>query len=153
MGIIVLSASRYLNKEIQNQVRGRANSLCEYCHASEQWQYIPFTVDHIIPLNKGGSNSIDNLALACFHCNRQKSNKLRAIDDDSGRQVSLFNPRTDSWKEHFIWSADSLKIIGLTPIGRATITQLSLNRERIINIRVADREVGRHPPADDPIQE
>lgn len=147
-----MSTSRYISEETQNQVRQRANFLCEYCHASEKWQYIPFTVDHVIPLNKGGSNSIENLALACFHCNRQKSNKLRAIDDDSGMQVSLFNPRTDLWEENFIWSSDTLRIIGLTSVARATIAQLSLNRERIINIRAADREVGRHPPADDPIQ-
>lgn len=147
-----MSTSRYSSEETQNQVRQRANFLCEYCHASEQWQYVTFTVDHVIPLNKGGSNSIENLALACFHCNRQKSNKLKAIDDDSGTQVHLFNPRTNSWKEHFIWSADTLRIIGLTSIGRVTVAQLSLNRERIVNIRAADREVGRHPPADDPIQ-
>lgn len=148
-----MSGSRYISEETQNQVRQRANFLCEYCHASEKWQYIPFTVDHIIPVNKGGSNSTDNLALACFHCNRQKSNKLKAVDGDSGTQVSLFNPRTDSWRKNFIWSSDTLIIIGLTSIGRATITQLSLNRERIINIRAADKQVGRHPPADDPIQE
>lgn len=148
-----MSTSRYISEETQNLVRQRANFLCEYCHASEKWQYIPFTVDHIIPLNKGGSNSPSNLALACFHCNRQKSNKLRVIDDYSGTQVPIFNPRSDSWKEHFIWSADTLRIIGLTSVGRATIAQLSLNRERIINIRAADREVERHPPADDPIQQ
>lgn len=147
-----MSTSRYISEEAQNQVRQRANFLCEYCHASEKWQYVPFTVDHVIPVSKNGSNSIDNLALACFHCNRQKSNKRLAIDDDSGIQVSLFNPRTDLWEKNFIWSADTLRIIGLTPIGRVTITQLSLNRERIINIRAADQEVGRHPPADDPIQ-
>lgn len=147
-----MSSSRYISEGTQNQVRLRASFLCEYCHASEKWQYTLFNVDHVIPVSKNGSNSIDNLALACFHCNRQKSNKLRVIDDNSGTQVPLFNPRTNSWKEHFIWSADTLRIIGLTSIGRATVAQLSLNRERIINIRAADKEVGRHPPADDPIQ-
>jgi len=43
-------------------------------------------------------------------------------------------------------------IIGLTSIGRATVTALVLNRERVINIRAADKTVGRHPPAGDPIQ-
>lgn len=62
--------SRYISEDILNQVRQRAQSLCEYCHANEQWQYVPFTVDHIIPLSQGGTNNIENLALACFHCNR-----------------------------------------------------------------------------------
>jgi hypothetical protein len=147
-----LSVNRYISEETQNQVRQRANYLCEYCHASEQWQYVPFTVDHVIPLSKGGSNSIDNLALACFHCNRQKSDKITAIDNHSGAEVPLFNPRINSWQKNFIWSADALIIIGLTPTGRATVAALAFNRERIINIRAADQEIGRHPPPDDPIQ-
>jgi hypothetical protein len=147
-----LSANRYISESTQNQVRQRAKFLCEYCHASEQWQYVSFTVDHVIPLTKGGANSIDNLALACFHCNRQKSDKLKAFDEQSLSEVSLFNPRTDSWPEHFIWSTDTLLIIGFTPTGRATVVALAFNRARIINIRAADREIGRHPPPDDPIQ-
>lgn len=147
-----MSANRYISESTQNQVRQRAKFLCEYCHASEQWQYVSFTVDHVIPLTKGGANSIDNLALACFHCNRQKSDKLKSFDEKSLSEVPLFNPRTDSWQEHFFWSTDTLLIIGLTPTGRATVVALAFNRARIINIRTADREIGRHPPPDDPIQ-
>lgn len=147
-----MSASRYLSEEIQKQVRQRANYLCEYCHTSEQWQYVQFTIDHVIPLNQGGLNSLDNLALACFHCNRRKSNKLTAIDEESGKEVTLFNPRIDQWKYHFIWSEDKLYIIGITPVGRATIITLAFNRTRVINIRAADVAVGRHPPLGDPIQ-
>jgi len=147
-----LSANRYINEATQNQVRQRAKFLCEYCHASEQWQYVSFTVDHVIPLTKGGANSIDNLALACFHCNRQKSDKLKAFDEPSLSEVPLFNPRTESCQEHFIWSTYTLSFIGLTPTGRATAAALAFNRARIINIRAADREIGRPPPSDDPIQ-
>ncbi|NEU75230.1 HNH endonuclease [Hassallia byssoidea VB512170] len=147
-----MSANRYISEATQHQVRQRANYLCEYCHASEQWQYVPFTVDHVIPLSKGGVNCLENLALACFHCNRQKSDKVTALDEQSGVEVPLFNPRTDSWQKHFIWLSDALSILGLTPKGRATVTALGFNRERIINIRAADREIGRHPPANDPIQ-
>ncbi|MFB2839082.1 HNH endonuclease [Floridanema evergladense] len=147
-----MSANRYISEATQKQVRQRANYLCEYCHASEQWQYVRFTVDHVIPLIKGGLNSIENLALACFHCNRQKSDKIAAIDEELGAEVTLFNPRSDSWQEHFIWSADGLSIIGLTATGRATVAALAFNRERIINIRVADKEIGRHPPPGDLIQ-
>lgn len=144
--------SRYISEATQNQVRIRAKFLCEYCHASEQWQYVPFTVDHVIPLSKGGSNNIDNLALACFHCNRQKSNKVTAFDEKSKTEVYLFNPRLDGWEEHFIWSKDTLHIIGITPKGRATVLTLDLNRKRIIDIRAADKEIGRHPPDNDPIE-
>ncbi|HLO84032.1 MAG TPA: HNH endonuclease [Nostocaceae cyanobacterium] len=39
---------------------------------------------------------LDNLALACFHCNRQKSDKITAIDPESGLEFPLFNPRINS---------------------------------------------------------
>jgi 5-methylcytosine-specific restriction endonuclease McrA len=76
--------------------------LCEYCHASEKWQYVLFTVDHVIPLSQNGKDTIDNFALACFHCNRRKSAKTTAVDPESGLEVPLFNPRKSLWSEHFI---------------------------------------------------
>ena len=66
--------------------------------------------------------------------------------------VSLFNPRSDIWRDHFVWSVDRIHIIGLTPTGRATVSALALNRMRIIDIRAADLAIGRHPPPADPIQ-
>jgi|GEM_PF-6402112 hypothetical protein len=37
-----MSARRQIPENIQNQIRQRANCLCEYCHASEQWQYVKY---------------------------------------------------------------------------------------------------------------
>jgi HNH endonuclease len=147
-----MAARRHIPKDIQTQVRQRANCLCEYYHASEKWQYVEFTIEHVIPLNKNGAETVDNLALACFHCNRKKSDKTTAIDSESGIEVPLFNPRIDVWSQHFIWSTDTLYIIALTSIGRATVATLALNRERVINIRAGDKIIGRHPPVDDLIQ-
>jgi hypothetical protein len=109
-------------------------------------------VDHVIPLTKGGVDTLDNLALACFHCNRRKSDRLTVLDTFIGTEIPLFNPRRNIWSEHFIWSTDGLFIIGLTPVGLATVEALRLNRERVINIRAADVAVGRHPPEGDAIQ-
>jgi 5-methylcytosine-specific restriction endonuclease McrA len=146
-----MSRSKILDR-IQLQVRERANYLCEYCHANEQWQYVRFTVDHVFPVSLGGSDNLDNLTLACFHCNRHKTNRLTAIEPESQIEVPLFNPRQDSWPEHFIWSMDGLSIMGISLTGKATVVTLLLNRERVIPIRAADREIGRHPPIDDPIE-
>jgi len=99
-----MTIHRYLSLENQHQIRKRANDLCEYCYTSEKWQYVKFTIDHVIPLTKGGSNTVDNLALACFHCNRHKSNKITAIDPESEHEIPLFNPRQHNWNQHFIWS-------------------------------------------------
>ncbi len=139
-------------EHIQQQARARASYLCEFCHANERWQYVKFTIDHVIPFSLGGSDSLENLTLACFHCNRRKTNRLTGIDPASQTEVALFNPRQDSWQEHFIWSTNKLSILGISAIGRATVAALLLNRERVIPIRAADLEIGRHPPSDDPVQ-
>ncbi|MBU0491234.1 MAG: HNH endonuclease [Chloroflexi bacterium] len=148
-----MSPRRRISADVQRLVRRRASQLCEYCHTSERWQYVRFTIDHVIPFTRGGTDDLDNLALACFHCNRRKANRLTAVDPDTGEETTLFNPRRDAWNEHFVWSADGLGVIGLTPCGRATVMMLALNRERIMDIRAADQMIGRHPPVGDQVQD
>ena len=144
---------RSIPESLQKTVRLNAKHLCEYCHASEKWQYVRFTLDHIVPIDQGGKNDLENLALACFHCNRRKWNRQTANDPETNQSVLLFNPRRDLWGQHFIWSSDGTRIVGLSPTGRATVAALALNRERVIDIRRADRQIGRHPPNGDPIIE
>ncbi len=144
--------SRKIPLKLQEQVRARAAHLCEYCHTDEHWQYVRFTIDHLLPVAEGGTDEFDNLALACFHCNRRKSNKRKASDSVTQNDVELFNPRLHEWSEHFIWSTDSLTIKPLTATGSATISLLDLNRERIQAIRAADVVANRHPPPQDSIQ-
>lgn len=58
------------------------------------------TVDHIIPVAKGGHPSdITNLQLAHRCCNRQKSDKLMPKKDDSQQQVvsNRILPATFDW--------------------------------------------------------
>lgn len=144
--------SKKFSSVIQSEIRVRANYLCEYCHALEKWQYVAFTIDHVIPLTQGGDDSLDNLALACFHCNRRKGNLVSIKDLALGEDIPLFNPRRERRQDHFIWSADGRGIISLTAVGKATIAALDLNRERVIDIRQADILLKRHPPPGDPIQ-
>lgn len=140
--------SRKISEKVREKVRQRANFLCEYCHTNERWQYVSFTIDHVIP---NDDDSIENLALACFHCNRFKLNKTEIFDNQENEIVSLFNPRWQNWKEHFEWSNDGLQIVSKTVIGRVRIAVLQLNRERILRIREADIAVNRHPPMEDKI--
>lgn len=60
-------------------------------------------IDHIIPVAKGGHPSdLDNLQLAHFHCNRQKSDKLFNIEktkkDDVIGNRNL--PKTIIWEKY-----------------------------------------------------
>lgn len=43
---------------------------CQLCGTMEK-----ITIDHIIPLSKGGTNDISNLQPLCIHCNTSKGNK------------------------------------------------------------------------------
>jgi len=137
---------RKISQFTQRKVRKRAEFLCEYCHADERWQFIPFTIDHIIPFTQDGTGSLENLALACFNCNRLKSDKLKVGD------TLLFNPRKMLWNNHFVWSKDFLRIIPKTEIGKVTAELLQFNRERIQIIRGEDVKVNRHPPEGDEIE-
>ena len=145
--------SKKFSSVIQSEIRVRANYLCEYCHALEKWQYVALTIDHVIPLTQGGDDSLDNLALACFHCNRRKGNLVSIKDLASGDDIPLFHPWRERWQDHFIWSADGRVIISLTAVGKVTIAALDLNRERVIDIRQADILLKRHPPPGDPVFE
>ena len=60
---------------------------------------------------------------------------------------NIRHPRQDVWHEHFVWSKDSLFLVGLTPTGRATIEALRLNRAGIINLRDALKLEGKHLPS------
>lgn len=51
----------------------RQNGLCYYCGEAVGGKY---HVDHVIPLARGGSNSPDNLVIACPRCNQTKYTKL-----------------------------------------------------------------------------
>jgi hypothetical protein len=69
--------------------------------------------------------------------------------------VSLFNPRSKRWADHFGWDATRRRIVGRTPTGRATVVMLDLNDEHheslVIRIRQRDVTAGYHPPPKDPI--
>lgn len=139
--------NRYIPVKLQELVKERAQGCCEYCICPESHATQNHSNEHIIPESQGGTTTADNLALACQGCNNKKYNKTHAIDPVSGALVRLFHPRQDDWHEHFAWQPDCLMLIGLTPIGRATIASLDLNRPGVINLRRSLLREGLHPPA------
>jgi hypothetical protein len=124
----------------------RARGCCEYCWSQLKFSPDPFSVEHIIPLSKGGTYDLENLALACQGCNNRKYNHTEAIDPIDGQLVPLYHPRQQSWSSHFVWSDDFTEMIGISPSGRATIVRLRLNREGVVNLRGVLKEKDFHPP-------
>lgn len=122
----------------------RAGDRCEYCGLSQFGQEATFHVDHVVPRAAGGPTSINNLALACVSCSLRKWAKQSAVDPDTGQEVPLFNPRVQTWVEHFRWEGE--RVVPLTTSGRATVAALAMNRPLIVAIRQEEAVRGRHPP-------
>jgi HNH endonuclease len=144
-------------KSLVTLVRQRAQFRCEYCHYPELLSSSPLSIDHLQPQSLGGTDDFTNLALACRRCNERRYNFTTELDPETGVEQPLFNPRQQTWSEHFTWTADGQRIIGITPIGRATCDRFDLNDDRrkdsfIQKARQKWVESGLHPPADNPRQ-
>jgi len=118
---------------LRREVRERAEERCEYCLLSESQAVLPHEPDHLIALKHGGRTTSENLALACFECNRFKGSDIASIDAITGELVGLFNPRIHRWFEHF--RLNGAQIIPLTPTGRVTAKVLRLNLPSRVEVR------------------
>ncbi len=134
------------SSSLKQTVRERARGCCEYCWSQEKFATQSFSIEHIYPLSKGGQTSLENLALACQGCNNYKYNKTKSKDPVNQELVSLYHPRQQQWQEHFAWNEDYTLIVGLTPTGRTTVTELRLNRSGLVNLRQILYAMGEHPP-------
>ena len=101
-------------RALRAHVRARAEGRCEYCHLPEEIVPHGLWIDHIIPIAKGGTNEHSNLCVSCVSCNQTKGTGTQALDPATQKEITLFNPRKDIWKDHFKWSPDRTQIEGLT---------------------------------------
>lgn len=141
-------SSTSIPADLRRRVSIEARQRCGYCQTQELVIGSPLEIDHLVPESLGGLTVLDNLWLACSPCNDHKSNRLLLVDPISGDRVPIFNPRQHSWREHFAWSLDSTRIDGLTPVGRATVAALRLNRPSLVLARGLWVAAGWHPPAE-----
>ena len=135
---------------LRRHVRQRASNCCEYCLLAEEDAFFTHEPDHVIAEKHGGATSFENLAWACFDCNRFKGSDIASLDPLTGELVPLFDPRTQVWHEHF-------ELIGggtihpLTPIGRATEHLLKLNLDERVEARNLLAALGRYAAFPSPI--
>lgn len=115
-----------VSSEARQFVTQRAANCCEYCLMAQDDRLIPFHIDHIIAIKHGGTDDTDNLCLACYKCNGFKGTDLASIDPETNKLEKLFNPRVQSWDEHFRLN-ESDEIEPLTAEGRVTVFLLRLN--------------------------
>lgn len=96
---------------------------------------LPHQIDHVISRKHGGTSHPDNLAFACYLCNRYKGSDIASVHYQTGELLRLFHPRQDRWSEQF-------RIVGpviepLTDIAVVTLQLLRLN----VPVRVAERRL------------
>lgn len=123
-----------MDSQSANTVRERAQYRCEYCGLhQDQSPLAVLHIEHIRPKNHGGTDDLDNLALACIDCNLHKGSDIAGYDPLTDQLTELFNPRRDRWDDHFEWAG--ILILGRTPIGRTTVRVLQLNAEDRLQLR------------------
>lgn len=131
---------------LRRLVRERAALRCEYCRLAEESAYFPHEPDHVISEKHGGRTDAQNLALACFDCNRFKGSDIASMDPQTGGLTPLYNPRLEDWASHFCPSKG--RIVPLTAIGRVTVALLRMNLEVRVEVREELASVGAWPGQD-----
>ena len=117
---------------VRRLVRQRALDSCEYCGlAQSSFPLVTFHVEHVVAKQHHGSDELDNFCLSCHWCNLFKGPNLSTIVD--GELTHLFNPRADTWSEHF--SLEDGRINGITTIGTATVRLLNMNDPDRVELR------------------
>jgi len=92
----------------RRNVMKRDGSCCMYCGVTHQ-----LTIDHVVPLSRGGKCSWDNMVTACYSCNNKKGNrsleqlgwKLRVPPKEPGKFNMLFKfdiplQRPKEWQDY-----------------------------------------------------
>lgn len=73
----IVRLTRYINVPRKRIILSRKNIIkrdnhqCQYCGSRSG----PVTIDHIIPRDRGGEDTWENLVCACVTCNNRKSNR------------------------------------------------------------------------------
>ncbi|MDX1992047.1 MAG: HNH endonuclease signature motif containing protein [bacterium] len=128
------------------RIRDRAKARCSYCQLPEICVYAPMEIDHIIPIAAGGTDDEANLCYACPLCNGNKHDHSEGYDERTDTYLTLFNPNTQQWSDHFAWDKNRATILGQTPQGQVTVDVLKINQPTAVAFRLLMVELGLYPP-------
>jgi 5-methylcytosine-specific restriction endonuclease McrA len=112
--ILLVMFDRLPKKEVKftrHNIFERDRNTCQYC--GQVFERKDLNLDHVIPRDRGGPTSWENIVCSCIRCNTQKANRtpqeaqlhlVRKPKRPKWRpfvQVNLGLPHHDSWK-HFL---------------------------------------------------
>lgn len=129
-----------ISAELRQFVADRARHRCEYCLLPEKVSLYKHEPDHIVPRQHGGETTENNLALSCLRCNRHKGPNIGSYDPETGALTPFFNPRQQSWSDHFRFKGP--EILPLTAVARVTLKILHINDDSRIREREALQKAG-----------
>jgi len=138
----------HVPRRLRERVAAQAGHRCGYCRTSKVITGSPLVIDHLTPEILGGPTIESNLWMACSYCNLLKGERIITLDPLTEELVPLFNLRLQRWSEHFQWAEDGARILSLTPIGRATVESLQLNRPLLVEARRLWILADWHPPVE-----
>lgn len=105
-----------ITRKLRFEILERDNYKCFYCGASPKNDpNVKLEIDHIIPLDKGGTNDKNNLVTACWDCNEGKKNKLLKrkellreykISDEKKAEILAIIKRSDFDEYKKFWQAE-----------------------------------------------
>lgn len=92
---------------------------CYYC--GEYFEYDRLTLDHIFPRSKGGKDSLGNLVLACYACNREKNDTVISIEEFKNKKqgitpITLTPEEKEEIREIIQNNIDKNKLINYKPL-------------------------------------
>lgn len=134
----------HIPDQLRRLVVERALGCCEYCLIHQDYTPEPHHIDHLLAIKHNGKTKASNLALACARCNRFKGFDFAAIDPAGGNPTLLFNPGLQAWQDNF--ALEGVLVVGLTPIGRATVELLRMNDQSVLAHRRQLIRKKRYPP-------
>lgn len=91
------SKRRKFNDTEKKIVYAKTKGRCALC--GRFMNYDEFTVDHILPISKGGTNNMDNLQATCLVCNRIKQDILPQDFMDKIGEIFIHNMRVSYRKD------------------------------------------------------
>ncbi|MBD5584308.1 MAG: HNH endonuclease [Clostridia bacterium] len=119
----------WLDGQVRRDIFEKSRHKCARC--GRILAYKDMTVDHVIPLSKGGTNDPTNLVCLCEECNKKKSNDIVDPKDYFG-----YLPDPDATQrmfEDYLESTDWLQRDCLIPIDHFTLdtcTAVYMERQR-----------------------